>query len=233
MPCFEHERSARTNSYYSRGSICRTLRPSAPVIPNADVRCASLLARNVRFAYRRLSVLSLLRSPTGDVLCPNGRRDRGKGSRGPPCVPGGKCKINLRNWYKGGVENGIEHLAEVSLTFTRECLVDALCRPSLATGLHPHQHGVARNDPAFSFAGDRYSQEWMVKRTEQNKPITEFLLDYPNFPIGRRRGQLSACSSMEATRIMRRTADAPWRSVDLVISSFRSLSVYRFVVYNV
>jgi hypothetical protein len=124
-------------------------------------------------------------------------------------------------------------LAEVSLTFTRECLVDALCRPSLATGLHPHQHGVARNDPAFSFAGDRYSQEWMVKRTEQNKPITEFLLDYPNFPIGRRRGQLSACSSMEATRIMRRTADAPWRSVDLVISSFRSLSVYRFVVYNV
>ncbi|MFH5883610.1 sulfatase [Halalkalibaculum sp. DA3122] len=79
----------------------------------------------------------------------------------------------------------IDGLAEESLTFTRGYLAAPLCRPSLATlatGLFPHQHRVTGNDPEFSFDGQRYGQEWMLERAEQNKPITQNFLEIPNLP---------------------------------------------------
>jgi len=53
----------------------------------------------------------------------------------------------------------LDRLAERSLVFERGYVVAPLCRPSLAsiaTGLHPHQHGVAANDvdPARRAASD-------------------------------------------------------------------------------
>ncbi len=45
----------------------------------------------------------------------------------------------------------LDRLAEQSLTFTRGYVPSSLCRPSLAsiiTGLYPHQHKLAGNDPA-------------------------------------------------------------------------------------
>lgn len=52
----------------------------------------------------------------------------------------------------------LDRLAAGGLTFTRGYVTCSLCRPSLAsiiTGLYPHQHKIANNDPPAEPAGQR------------------------------------------------------------------------------
>jgi arylsulfatase A-like enzyme len=79
----------------------------------------------------------------------------------------------------------LDQLAAESLTFTRGYTPIALCRPALATlatGLYPHEHGVAGNDPAIPLA----SAKGMNPRADARlSPIYEAVIQnfarHPNF----------------------------------------------------
>ena len=67
----------------------------------------------------------------------------------------------------------LDLLAKHSLTFTRGYTTAPLCSPSLASiisGLHPHQHGITGNDPAFSFEGQKYQSNWRADRYQIFQP---------------------------------------------------------------
>jgi alpha-L-rhamnosidase len=79
----------------------------------------------------------------------------------------------------------LDRLASEGLTFTRGYVVAPLCRPSLAslvTGLHPHQHGIVGNDPAFTVPQRRYGPEWMAARTRLNELLVRRLDLVPTLP---------------------------------------------------
>lgn len=84
----------------------------------------------------------------------------------------------------------LDALAKSSLCFTHGYASAPLCSPSLAsliTGLYAHQHGITGNDPAFSFEGPHYSEEWLLTRKPlfdtlkanfyQHKLLTQYLAD--------------------------------------------------------
>ncbi|MEX0994011.1 MAG: sulfatase-like hydrolase/transferase, partial [Balneolaceae bacterium] len=78
----------------------------------------------------------------------------------------------------------IDNLASEGLTFTRGYLPAPICRLTLAsmlTGLHPHQHGVTGNDPAFEFDRESHSrEEWLQAREEHNRVVTDRYNSLPN-----------------------------------------------------
>lgn len=79
----------------------------------------------------------------------------------------------------------LDQLAQEGLTFTRGYVIAPLCRPSLAslaTGLHPHQHGIVGNDPAFSSQEKRWSQAWMAQRAAQNEFLIRRIEHVPTLP---------------------------------------------------
>lgn len=84
----------------------------------------------------------------------------------------------------------LDSFAKNSLCFTHGYCTAPLCSPSLATlitGLYAHQHGITGNDPAFSYEGQRYSEEWLKARQVyfdslkqifyQNTLLTEYLAE--------------------------------------------------------
>jgi len=90
----------------------------------------------------------------------------------------------------------LDQLAQESLTFTRGYVAAPLCCPSLAsiiTGLHPHQHRITSNDPAYD--GDpeeRWKKGWTEERRTQRQLLMSPILDLPTLPrlLGQR-GYLS------------------------------------------
>ena len=77
----------------------------------------------------------------------------------------------------------LDKLAKQSALFTRGYVPNSLCRPSLATiitGKHPHQHGIAGNDPmptAQGKKGPEYvaNKQAMIERFKQNDTIPKLL----------------------------------------------------------
>lgn len=95
----------------------------------------------------------------------------------------------------------LDRLASESLVFTRGYVAAPLCCPSLAsiiTGLHPHQHKITSNDPAYLGKGDRWNiQKWaperrrlredMIANFAETTTIPEILrdLDYQSLQTGK------------------------------------------------
>ena len=69
----------------------------------------------------------------------------------------------------------LDKLASESTVFTRGYVTAPLCCPSLAsilTGLHPHQHTITSNDPAYDGTGSRYAPaQWSDERRQQREEM--------------------------------------------------------------
>lgn len=69
----------------------------------------------------------------------------------------------------------LDKLASESTVFTRGYVTAPLCCPSLAsiiTGLHPHQHTITSNDPAYDGIGSRYApSQWSDERRQQREEM--------------------------------------------------------------
>ena len=80
----------------------------------------------------------------------------------------------------------LDKLATQSLLFTRGYVTAPLCNPSLAsiiTGLHPHQHKISSNDPAFLGKGHRWSViQWSEERKQQKKQMIAHIDKVPTIP---------------------------------------------------
>jgi uncharacterized sulfatase len=79
----------------------------------------------------------------------------------------------------------LDRLASEGLTFQRGYVVAPLCRPSLAsmaTGLHPVQHGIVGNDPAFESKHRRWSRPWVGERARRNETLVRKIEEVPTLP---------------------------------------------------
>ena len=79
----------------------------------------------------------------------------------------------------------LDRLSQEGLTFGRSYGVAPLCRPSLAsmiTGLHPHQHGIVGNDPAFTTQERRWGKEWAAMRARLNENLIRRIEMVPTLP---------------------------------------------------
>lgn len=80
----------------------------------------------------------------------------------------------------------IDRLSRQGVTFTRGYVASPLCCPSLAsllTGLHPHQHRITSNDPAYDGKGQRYSvPEWSKERQQAREQMMSNVDRVPTLP---------------------------------------------------
>lgn len=84
----------------------------------------------------------------------------------------------------------LDRLAAESVLFKRGYVPTPLCRPSLmslATGLHPHQHGITGNDPGGGWRNQEFPREDLLVSVDSLSTLPEILTDngYLTFQSGK------------------------------------------------